>query len=345
MNKLKSITSSKMFSPIFALFLILLFNFILQPNFFTITIQDGHFYGQLIDILNRSVPIMILAMGMTLVVATGGTDLSVGAIIVITGALAISLIRGTGTDPSADTLTPLALVIIIPILVGVICGIWNGFLVAKIGMQAVVATLILMVAGRGIAQNITLERSLTTTYAPFAVIGQGYFLGLPNACFIALGVFIFFWYLTRKTAFGLFVEAVGINKSGANYAGIQPTTILIIIYALSGFCAGIAGVITASNIMVIEPMNAGQNSELDAILAVVLGGTSMTGGKFNLGGSCIGAIILMSLTKSMYSFGIAPEVALVVKSLVVIILVLVQSPVTQNFMSSNFKRNKKGELL
>lgn len=341
MNILKNMTKSKMFSPLLALFLILLVNFILQPSFFVITMRDGHFYGQLIDILNRAVPVMILAMGMTLVIATGGTDLSVGAIMVITGALAIALIRGTQTDPTATTLTPLPLVIIIPLLVGILCGIWNGFLVAKIGMQAVVATLILMVAGRGIAQNITHERSLTTTYAPFAVIGQGYFLGLPITCFIALGLFLLFWFFTRRTAFGLFVESVGINKSAANYAGIRATLILIVIYTMSGLCASISGVINASNIMVIEPMNAGLNYELDAILAVVLGGTSMTGGKFNLGGSCIGAIILMALTKSMFSFGVAPELALVVKATVVVIIVLVQSPITQKFISSHLKSGKR----
>lgn len=340
MKVLKGITSSKMFSPILVLILILMSNLIMQRDFFAITIVDGHFYGQLIDILNRSVPVMLLAMGMTLVIATGGTDLSVGAVIVTTGALAIALIRGNTVDPTNTTAMHLSLVIIIPMIVGIICGIWNGFLVGVIGMQPVVATLIFMVAGRGIAQNITRERSLTTNYLPFSVIGQGYFLGLPVACFIALGLFLFFWVLTRKTAFGLFVESVGINKSAADHAGIKATLIIVVIYALSGLCASISGIIGASNIMVIEPMNAGQNTELDAIVSVVLGGTNMRGGKFNLGGSCVGAVILMALTKSMYSFGVPPEAALFVKALVVVVVVIIQSPVTQKSVSSIFKKRR-----
>jgi simple sugar transport system permease protein len=236
---------------------------------------------------------------------------------------------------------PIVFVVIITLFVGLCCGLWNGFLVAKIGMQPVVATLILMVAGRGITQIITQERSLTTGYLKYGEIANGFTLGLPNPCWIALFVFLLFWFFTRKTAFGLFVESVGINKSAANNTGINATKVLFIIYGLSGACAALAGIISASNVLVIEPMNTGQNMELDAIVAVVLGGTSMSGGKFNLGGSCIGAIILMALTKSMYYFGVPVEFALFVKAVVVIIVVLIQSPVTKDFLGSRFKLKKQ----
>ena len=343
MRIIKKISASEMFSPLLILILILTFALILQPGFLSVGFRDGRFTGNLIDILNRSVPVMILAMGMTLVIATGGADLSVGAIVVITSAASIALIRGDTIDPTNSTAMHLFWVVLLTIGVGIICGLWNGFLVAKIGMQPVVATLILMVAGRGIAQNITRERSLTTGYLRFGEIANGFTLGIPNACWIALCVFLLFWFFTRKTAFGLFIESVGINKSAANHAGIRATLILIIIYALSGFCGSITGIIGASNVLVVEPMNTGQNMELDAIVSVVLGGTSMRGGKFNLGGSCIGAIILMALTKTMYSFGVPVEFALFVKAIVVVIVVLIQSPVTQKFISSRIK-TKKGEV-
>lgn len=299
MNALRRFTSSTIFSSLLALALILLFNLILKPDFFIVTIQDGHLYGQLIDILNRSVPVMILAIGMTLVIATAGADLSVGGVMALSGALAVALIRGGSRVLNADTAMPLALVILITLLVAGACGLWNGFLVAKLGMQPVVATLILMVAGRGIAQLITGSRNLTTGYAPYAALGQGWFLGLPVACFVALGVFLLVWFFARHTAFGLFVESVGVNKPAATHAGVRATAIVILVYVVSGVCAGVSGIIYSSNIMCADPNNAGLNYELDAILAVVLGGTSMRGGKFYLGGSVVGALILMSLTKSI----------------------------------------------
>jgi simple sugar transport system permease protein len=324
------ITSSKLFSSLLALIVILLFNVFLNPGFLRITIVDGHLFGQLIDILNRSVPVMILAIGMTLVIATGGTDLSCGALLALAGALSISLIRGGTAVLNADTAMPFPMVLFITLAVTSLCGLWNGFLVAKLGIQPIVATLIFMTAGRGVAQLITGARNLTTNYAPYSVIGQGWLLLLPVPIFIAAGVLLVAWFFTRRTAFGLFVEAVGVNASAARYSGINSPLIIMIVYTVSGFCAGVAGLIYASGIMCADANNAGLNYELDAILATVLGGTSMMGGKFYLGGSVIGALIIMALTKSIYAFDVAPESALVVKALVVIVVVMIQSPFFKN---------------
>ena len=343
MNILRQITSSSMFSPLLALFLILLFNFIVQPDFLTLEIRDGRLVGGAVTILNRSVPVMLLAIGMTLVIATGGVDLSVGSVLAIGSAVAISLIRGGDVNPTADTAMPLIFVVLITMLVGIAFGLWNGVLVAKIGMPPVIATLILMVAGRGLTQNITRERSLTTGHLPFGEIANGFTFGIPNQIWIAAIVFLVFWILARRTAFGLFVETAGANRSAANHAGINATRVLLIVYALSGLCASIAGILSASNVRVIEPMNTGQNMELDAILAVVLGGTSMSGGKFNLGGSCVGAIILMALTQTMFFYGVPVEFALSIKAIVIVIIVIVQSPTTQKFVSSRFAGFNRGE--
>ncbi|MDR1978284.1 MAG: ABC transporter permease [Synergistaceae bacterium] len=333
--------SSKIFSPLLALFAILLFNIFLNPGFLSITIVNGHLYGQLIDILNRAVPVMILATGMTLVIATAGTDLSCGALLALSGALAVSLIRGDSTVLNADTAMPFAAVILISLVVTSLCGLWNGFLVAKLGIQPIVATLIFMTAGRGIAQLITGARNLTTSYEPFSVIGQGWFLGLPVPLFIAAGVFLAVWYFARRTAFGLFVEAVGVNASAARYSGINSSLVIMVVYTISGFCAGVAGLIYASNIMCADATNAGLNYELDAILAVVLGGTSMMGGRFYLGGTVIGALIIMALTKSIYAFDVAPESALVVKAFVVVFVVMIQSPLYRSLRESLRSRKRK----
>jgi len=347
MKILKLITSSSMFPPLLALFMILLFNLFFQPEFLTVELRevDGQYrlFGGLINTLNRSVPVMILAMGMTLVIAVGGADLSVGSVLAVCSAVALVLIRGTDASPTAATSMAIPLVVLIALVVGLVCGTWNGFLVGKIGMPPVVATLILMVAGRGLTQNITGERSVTTGYLPFSEIANGFTLGIPNQIWIAAVLLTIFWLITRKTAFGLYIESVGGNKPAATHAGIKSTRIIIAIYALSGLCAAIAGVLSASNVRVIEPMNTGQNMELSAIVAVVLGGTNMRGGKFNLGGSVVGAIILMALTQTMFFYGVPVEFTLTVQAIVIAIIIIVQSPTTHKFIASRFKFLKRQE--
>jgi len=338
MSVIKRITSSAMFTPLLVLALIVLFNIIVQPGIFSVSINDaGNLTGGLMQILLRSVPVMLLAMGMTLVIATGGVDLSVGSVLAIGSAVSLSLIRGDTVSPTADTAMALWLVVMITLIVGVVCGLWNGFLVAKIGIPPIVATLIFMVAGRGLTQVITNERSVTTGHLPFGEIANGFTFGIQNPIWIAFLIFVLFWVFTRKTAFGLFIESTGINKSAAKYSGIKSTKILLVIYALSGLCASIAGILSASNIMAIQPARAGEDMELDAILAVVLGGTNMKGGKFNLGGTVVGAIILDLLPRTMTFLGVGVQYTMFIKALVIIVIVLIQSPTTNRFITSLFK--------
>jgi len=327
-----------MFPPLLVLALILLFNLIIQPGFLSLRFEDGRFLGGLLLILNRSIPVMLLAVGMTLVIATGGVDLSVGSVVAISAAIAIALIRGGDVAPTAYTAMPLVVVVVITMLVGVLLGLWNGLLVAKLGMPPVVATLVLMVAARGLTQIITGERTLTTGHRPFSEIATGIFLGIPHQVWIGLGIFLLVWLFTRRTALGLFIESVGANKSAATHVGIRSNTVLIAVYAVSALCASIAGILSASTNLNIEPMNVGQFFELDAIVAVVLGGTRMTGGKFNLGGSCIGAIILQALRQTMTVFDRVPvHATLAVQAMVIVIIIIIQSPTTRNFVTSLFK--------
>lgn len=330
MNSLKKFANTKVFTASLALVGILLFNLILNPDFFSLTIKEGHLYGSLIDILNRSVPIMILAIGMTFVIATGGTDLSVGAVVALSAAISVSLIRGDTMILNDVSAMPLGMVIIITLFIALLAGVWNGLLIAFLDIQPIVATLVFMVAGRGIAQLITGARTLTTNYKPYSFIGQGWLLGLPVSVFIVVTVALVMTFLAKKTAFGMFVESVGINRSASAYSGINSKMILIIVYGLSGLCAGVSGLVVGSNIMCADANNAGLNFELDAILAVVIGGTAMTGGKFSIAGSIIGALVIQSLTTSIYSFDVPPEVTLVVKALVVVMVVLIQSPPVKN---------------
>jgi simple sugar transport system permease protein len=269
---------------------------------------------------------MLVAIGMTLVFATGGIDLSVGAIIAIAGAMAATLIRPDyvkGVLEYGD-LQPLYLVVMIPLLISVAAGFWNGFLVAYVGIQPIIATLILMVAGRGIAQLITQGQIVVFIHEPFQFIGSGFQFGLPFPITIMALVFAITYLLSRKTALGMFIEAIGANPVASRFMGLRERMIKIAVYMFCGLCSGIAGLIICADIRAADANNAGWLMELDAIAAVIIGGT-MWGGRFTLIGSVIGTLIIQSLTTTILTRGIAPEVTLVFKAIVIIAVALIQS--------------------
>ncbi|MRH41949.1 ABC transporter permease [Aquibacillus halophilus] len=325
---------SKLFWPIMVLVFILVFNLFFDPSFFTVEIRNGRFTGSLIDILNRGAPLMLISIGMTLVIATKGIDLGVGSVIAMSGAVGAMTVTGS----PEGSLTPLFLAIVLALGVSVLTGVWNGVLVSRIGVQPIVATLILMVAGRGVAQLITNGQITTVYYEPYKFIGGGYLLMLPLSIFIVAFVFLIALYLTRKTSIGLFIESVGANPSASRLSGINSKNIILMVYMFSGLCAGIGGLILSSNVASADGNNAGLWYELDAILAVVIGGTSLMGGRFFLTGTIIGALIIQSLTTTIYSIGVPAETNLVVKAVVVLIVCLLQSPEFRNKVFGAFTR-------
>jgi len=316
--------------PLAALALLLAVDFFLIPGFFRLEWKDGHLYGSLIDIVNRAAPLILTALGMTLVIATRGIDISVGAVVAISGTVAALLIGGTmemhNGVPEYASRIPMLWALAAAMGAAILCGAWNGFLVATLGLQPIIATLILMVGGRGLAQLLTDGQIITVYYKPFFYIGSGYLFGLPFSLFIAIGVFLVVALLMRKTALGLFIESVGINPVAARLAGIRTAALIFFVYMFCSACAGVAGLMISSNIKSADANNAGLLLELDAILAVTLGGTSLAGGKFSLVGSAIGALIIQALTYTIYSMGVPPEVNMVVKSVVVFAVCLSQSP-------------------
>jgi simple sugar transport system permease protein len=332
---------SQLFWPALTLALIMLFNLFFTPGFYDIEIREGHLSGFLIDILNRGSVLMLLGIGMTMVIATGGVDLSVGAVVAISAATATVLINpALATELiSSDQLiqdvtrTPLWLCIVAALAVSTACGLWNGFLVSRARIQPMVATLVLMVAGRGIAQLITNGQIITVYYSPYFFIGNGYLAGLPFALFIVAIVFTLTWLLARRTAFGLFVESVGINARSSFFSGISEKNIKLVVYTISGLCAGIGGLIYSSNVKSADANNAGLDLELDAILAVVIGGTLMSGGRFSLMASVIGALVIQSVTTTMYAVGVPAMAALAIKGLFVLIVVLLYSEQTKNVLT------------
>ena len=300
-----------------ALLAVLAFNWAQFPAFFHITLQDGRLFGSLIDVINRAAPVAILAVGMTAVIATRGVDLSVGAIMAVAGAVAATLVV-------AGYPTPVA--VLAALGVGLICGLWNGILVAVLDIQPFVATLVLMVAGRGIAQLIT-AGSIVTFDDPWLIfLGTGSILGLPMAAVIMVVLTVLAIILVRRTALGLFIEAVGSNRTAALYAGIRARAVLLMVYAFCGVCAAVAGVLAAADIRGADANNAGLWLELDAILAVVIGGTSLLGGRFSIAMSVLGAIIIQAMNTGILMSGLPPEFNLIVKAGVIIAVLLLQSP-------------------
>jgi galactofuranose transport system permease protein len=318
-----------LFWPLVTLLLILAVDASLNPGFWKLQWRDDHLYGSVIDILNRAAPLMLVSLGMTLVIATRGIDISVGAVVAISASVAALMVGGqlVITDGVAAHISrfPMWIAIVCALAAGLACGLWNGLLVAKLGLQPIIATLILMVAGRGIAQLITDGQILTVYYPPYFFIGSGYLLGLPFALFIAAFVYALMHWAVTRTALGLFIQSIGINPAAARLAGVRERLISICVYAFCGLTAAIAGLIISSNVKSADGNNAGNLLELDAILAVTLGGTLLNGGRFSLAGSMIGALIIQTLTSTIYSIGVPPEINLVVKAAVVFVVMLLQS--------------------
>jgi simple sugar transport system permease protein len=207
-----------------------------------------------------------------------------------------------------------------------LAGMWNGLLVSRLGIQPIVATLILAVAGRGIAQLITNGQIITIYYTPFHFIGNGTIAGLPFSLYVMAAVLLLAALATRRTALGLFIESIGVNRTASRFSGVNEKRIVFWAYVFCACCAGVSGLLVSSNVKSADGNNAGDLYDLDAILAVVIGGTSLNGGKFSLVGSIIGALVIQTLTTMIYSIGVPPQVNLVIKSVVVFVVSLLQSP-------------------
>jgi galactofuranose transport system permease protein len=284
--------------------------------FLRISLQDGHLYGVPVDVFTQGSRTMLLALGMTLVIATGGVDLSVGSVMAIAGAVcALLLNEGAG----------LMVTVAAAIGVGAIAGSVNGVLVARCHIQPIVATLILMVAGRGVAQLICGGQVITIANSGFEFLANGFVLGLPVAPLLVAALFLVTHLSIRRTALGLFIEAVGDNETASRFAGLAAAQIKVLAYLACGIGAALTGVLTAANIRAADANRAGENAELDAIFAVVVGGTALTGGRFSIFGSWLGALFIQLLATTMYYRGVAPAIAPVPKALLIIAVSLLQS--------------------
>ncbi|MDG4808880.1 ABC transporter permease [Micromonospora sp. WMMD1120] len=334
-SRYRAMTGHRLFWPAVVLFVMLAANTVYRPGFLSIELKDGHLYGTPIDILRLSAPLILVALGMTLVISTGGIDLSVGSLCAISGAIACMYIS---KQPDQNSLGVVATALAMALGVSLVLGAWNGVLVAVIGIQPIIATLILMVAGRGLAQLITEGQIITINSEPYRAIGLGHLLTLPLAIFIALAAALLVAAFTRRTALGMIVESVGGNSEASRLAGIRSGRVVFLVYVVGAACAAVAGFMMTANVSSADGNAAGLWVELDAILAVVIGGTSLAGGRFFLSGTILGALIIQTLTTTVYAMNISPQTSLLFKAVVVIAVCLVQAPAFR----ARFRRRRRG---
>jgi galactofuranose transport system permease protein len=300
--------SPRNFWPLVALAALLVFNLVFTTGFARLEFRDGRLFGALVDIFQNGAPVMLLAVGMTLVIALGGIDLSVGSVMALAGAVAALLMTEHGQ--------PVPLAVVAALGMALVIGALNGALVTYGGVQPIIVTLVTLVMGRGLAQALTQDQKVRFESPAFEFLGNGTVVGLPVPVLLVAAVFVLVALLLRKTATGLYIEATGGNPQAARLCGLRVHTIQMTAYMASGLCAGLAGLIAAADIKEADVANSGLYLELDAILAVVLGGTSLTGGRANLVGSIIGATFIQTLTIMLQMRGVITEHTLIIKAIV-----------------------------
>ena len=347
---IQKIFRRQIFIPIAALLILAIFNLIADPSFYKITLgynSAGNpvLSGYLITILDYGSELAILAIGMTLVTAaSGGQDISVGAAIAISGSVILRILCGTNSRP--DTLqAPIIVAFLISCVVAMLFGAFNGALVAYFKIQPMVATLILYTAGRSIAAWINNNELPIINDPSFAVFG-GFIPGIPipTPVFIAAACILVTVLVLKFTNLGLYTQAVGINESSSRLNGLNPAFIKFLTFVILGLCVAVAGLIKVSRLSSINYSVIAKDIEMDAILAVALGGNALGGGKFNMTASILGAFVIQFLTTTLYKFNVQSDALPAYKAVVVILLVVFSAPVVREKMGELFKRMKAGTL-
>jgi simple sugar transport system permease protein/ribose transport system permease protein len=266
--------------------------------------------------------IAIVALGMTLVIASGGIDLSVGSVMAVAGALApIIFLSGWALENPG---LGLAASILLPLVAAACCGLFNGVLIAKLGVQPIIATLIFFISGRGIAQVLTNGNLQTFTNPDFTWLGTGRILGFPVQGWLALALTLVLAWVVRRTIYGRYLLSVGGNERAAVMAGVPVASVKIATYVIAATLAGLAGLIVVAINSASDAARIGQLMELDAIAAAVVGGAALSGGRAPVFGALLGAIFIQLMGYTLIANGISDEMTLVVTAAIIAIAVWLQ---------------------
>ena len=349
-NFFSRIVRQQMFIPIFALLILVIFNIIMDPSFLEITLGTNNLGnpvlgGYLIRILDNGSEVAILAIGMTLVTAaSGGQDISVGAAVAIAGSVLLRVL--CGGDTRAETLqSPVILAFLVSCIVAMLFGAFNGVLVAYFRIQPMVATLILYTAGRSIAAWVNNNELPIVSEQSFKYFG-GYIPGIPipTPFFIMLACVIIMCLVLKFTNLRLYTQAVGINENSSKLNGLNPALIKVLTFVILGLCVAVVGLIKVSRNSTINYSVITKDIEMDAILAVALGGNALGGGKFNMIASVLGAYVIQLLTTTLYKFNVQSDALPAYKAVVVIILVVISAPTVRAWFTSMMKKFQTKEV-
>lgn len=346
LQKLKGLMRNQIFIPLAALVILVVFNLIADPSFFKITLGQNNngdpvLSGNLITILNNASELVILAIGMTLVTAaSGGQDISVGATIAIAGSVMLRVLCGDQGARPETMQAPIIVAFLAGCGAAMLFGAFNGTLVAYFKIQPMVATLIMYTAGRSIAAWINNNQLPIISDVSFSYFGN-FIPGIPvpTPVFIAIACVIVIMLVLKFTTLGLYTQAVGINSNSSRLNGIDPAFVKFLTYVILGLCVAVAALIKVSRISTINYSVIAKDIEMDAILAVALGGNALSGGKFNMWGSILGAYVIQFLTTTLYKFNVASDALPAYKAVVVIILVVMSAPVVREKMSKLWKQH------
>ncbi|MGF9759322.1 ABC transporter permease [Microvirga sp. 0TCS3.31] len=298
-----------------ALALLILVNFAITPNFAT---------WQTLNVnLTQVCAIVIVGVGMTLVIATGGIDLSVGALMAIAGALAPLIFLGK-LFPLPHPAVGIALAFVVPVLVAGALGWFNGLLVTRLRIQPIIATLVLLIAGRGIAQVFTNGNLQVFNLPSFQFIGLGRVFGIPFQAILMIIIVAATAWMLRRTVFGRQILAIGGNEKAARLSGIPVASVKQRVYLISGLLSGIAGLIVIARNSAADANLVGLGMELDAIAAVAVGGTLLTGGRATVIGTLVGALIIQLVRYTLLANGVPDAAALVAKAAIIVLAVWLQ---------------------
>lgn len=330
-NQIKKLFSSQLAIPLVALIVLVVFNLIRDPSFFSIVIKKNNMgntvlSGNLISILNGASELVILAIGMTLVTsATKGQDISIGAAAAIAGSVFVKILRAGNINFGT-----IIIGLILACVVAILFCLFNGTLIAKFNIQPMIASLILFTAGRPIAYWIN-GGATPNVESPLLTYIGGFIphIAIPTPIIVVVIFILLINLLLKKTTLGLYIQAVGINERAAKLNGINPVIWKLAVFVILGVCVTMAGSINVCRIGLINHETILLDIEMDAILAVAIGGNSLSGGKFKLSGSILGAYIIQALTITLYAMKVSSTAVKAYKAIVIIIIVVAGSPVVK----------------
>ena len=330
-NQIKKLFQSQLAIPLVALIVLVVFNLIRDPGFFSIVIKKNNLgntvlSGNLISILNGASELVILAIGMTLVTsATKGQDISIGASAAIAGSVFVKVLRAGNINGGT-----ILLGLILACIVAILFCLFNGTLIAKFNIQPMIASLILFTAGRPIAYWIN-GGATPNVESPLLTYIGGFIphVPVPTPIIVVVIFILLINLLLKKTTLGLYIPSVGINERAAKLNGINPVIWKLAVFVILGVCVTMAGSINVCRIGLINHETILLDIEMDAILAVAIGGNSLGGGKFKLSGSILGAYIIQALTITLYAMKVSSTAVKAYKAIVIIIIVVAGSPVVK----------------